>query len=394
MKAAARQRFASHYSASLRFGVYIHVPLCLRRCAYCDFTSYVVSSRKRKRVAAGLLDELKLHPGARGRTLFIGGGTPNLLGMGDLGQLVARARDRFSLPIGAEVSVESNPGANAGIGYFEALLRAGLTRLSVGFQSFDDEELKILGRLHRSSDTDIFKNARRAGLRSISLDLLYGLPGQRPDTVRRSLETALSLGVDHVSLYALKLEPSTPLARAVERGELPSPEPDAAADAYYAALDLLEAEGFLQYELSNFARPGHRCRHNEIYWEAGPFIGLGPSAVSDDGTLRRRETPDLEKWLSDLESGNPPRGETERPTAGERRLEMAMLALRTREGLSESRFTKRWGMGVQEAFPALAGHLAAGRVEKVRTEVLGEVFWRVARGHQLVSDAILADLAG
>jgi oxygen-independent coproporphyrinogen-3 oxidase len=374
-------------------GVYAHVPLCRRRCAYCDFTSYVAAPGMGERVVAGLLREAKLRPEVRGRTLYVGGGTPNLLGVGELGELIARVRDRFRIRTGAEVTAESNPCANSGVGYLEALLRAGLTRLSVGFQSFDDGELRMLGRLHRADDTGIFVNARRAGVRSVSIDLMYGLPGQRPKVFAKSLEAALALGVDHVSLYALKLEATTPLARAVERGELTPPDPDAAADAYYAALDRLEAEGYAQYELSNFARPGHRCRHNEIYWKAEPFVALGPSAVSDDGTVRRRNTPDLDAWLRALKRDELPDGEEERPTDRERRMEMAMLALRTRDGLPEKRFRERWGVGVAEAFPALAGHLAAGRVELIRGSVTGEDRWRIARGHQLVADRILSDLA-
>jgi oxygen-independent coproporphyrinogen-3 oxidase len=380
-----------------RYGVYIHVPLCRRRCTYCDFTSYVATPEIKARTAAALEREVELHPGvsgkpseasyAAGKTLYVGGGTPNILGAGELGNLLARTRDRFRIPSGAEVSIEANPSANAGAGYFEALLRAGLTRLSVGFQSFHDDELRMLGRLHRSDDTGIFASARQAGLRSVSLDLLYGLPGQKPGAFRKSLEAMLSVGVDHVSLYALKLEPQTPLGRAVAQGRLPRPDPDAAADTYYASLDYLEAEGFRQYELSNFARPGHRCRHNETYWAAEPFIGLGPSAVSDDGEVRRRNTPDLEAWLDFLERGESPGGEVERPTASERRLEMAMLALRTRNGLSEREFTKRWGSGAAEVFPALERHRAEGRI------VFARGHWRIAREHQLVADRILADLA-
>jgi len=373
-------------------GVYVHVPLCRRRCAYCDFTSYVAEPEMGRRVVAGLLRELKLGPEVRGRTLYVGGGTPNLLGAGELGNIIARTRDRFRIPSGAEVSAESNPCANSGIGYFEALLRAGLTRLSVGFQSFDDDELRMLGRSHRSTDTGIFANARRAGVRSVSIDLMYGLPGQKRSVFQKSLEAALALSPDHISLYALKLEPTTPLGRAVERGELPTPDPDTAADIYYAALDRLETDGFLQYELSNFARPGHRCRHNEIYWEAGPFVGLGPSAVSDDGELRRRNTPDLEAWLGAAEKDERPDGEEERPTERERRLEMAMLALRTRNGLSGKRFRERWGVEVMEAFPALAGHLAAGLVELLSGTRVGEESWRIVREHQLVADRILVDL--
>ncbi|MCX7022692.1 MAG: radical SAM family heme chaperone HemW [bacterium] len=398
----------------MTYGVYIHVPLCRRRCAYCDFTSYVATPEAGGRVVAGLLRELELGPPIRrkpsepseasyapgepsyapGKTLYVGGGTPNILGADDLGNLIARTRDRFRIHSGAEVSTESNPCANSGIGYFEALLRAGLTRLSVGFQSFDEDELRMLGRLHRSTDTGIFANARRAGVRSVSIDLMYGLPGQGPKAFQKSLEAALSLGVDHMSLYALKLEPSTPLGRAVERGELPTPDPDAAADMYYAALDRLESEGLAQYELSNFARPGHRCRHNEIYWEAGPFVGFGPSAVSDDGEVRRRNTPDLEAWLGAVEKGRPPDGEDERPTERERRLEMAMLALRTRDGLSGKRFRGRWGVEVEQAFPALAGHLAAGRLELLRGSNTDDVRWRIAREHQLIADRILVDLVG
>ena len=370
-----------------RFGIYLHVPLCRRRCRYCDFCSRTVDDQALiDRVAEALSIQVSRAEPLFGNTLYIGGGTPNLLSAAALMDLIARTRERFDLPTGAEVSCEANPAANRDPGYLAALVRSGLTRLSVGFQSFDDAELRLLGRLHDAGATDIFGNARRAGVESLSVDLLYGLPGQRPATFRRSLERALALDVDHLSLYALKLEPGTDLAAAVERGELPAPDPDAAADCYETALEVLDDAGYRQYEISNFARPGRRCRHNEHYWRAGPFIGLGPSAVGDDGERRRRVTDDVAAWLKAVETGAEPAVELETLSVRERRIEFAMLALRTREGLSRATFRRRFGLEVEAAFPGLTPHLEAGALEEVGDSL------RLARASQLVADRILADL--
>jgi oxygen-independent coproporphyrinogen III oxidase len=367
-------------------GVYLHVPLCRRRCNYCAFYSRTAQEGLAERVGLALISAAARTAPVRGRTLYVGGGTPNLLSAPLLMDLLARTAERFDLPTGAEKTIEANPAAHHDPGYLGALVRAGLTRLSVGFQSFDDAELRLLGRLHTADDTAIIANARRAGVRSLSLDLLYGLPDQGPRTFSASLRRAVELGVDHLSLYALKLEPGTPLARAVESGGLPVPDPDAAADCYAAARELLAAAGFQQYEISNFARPGHRSRHNEHYWRGGRFIGLGPSAVGDDGTVRRKVTPDLEAWLAAIEAGREPPVELEEPTPRQREIEFAMLNLRHLEGLSVRVFAERFGRDAFAAFPGLASHLEAGRL------VLSGGALRLSPEHLLTSDAVLRDL--
>ncbi|MBD3372675.1 MAG: coproporphyrinogen III oxidase, partial [Candidatus Coatesbacteria bacterium] len=209
---------------------------------------------------------------------------------------------------------------------------------------------------------------------------------QRPRTFAASVSRAVELGVDHLSLYALKLEPGTPLARAVETGELTAPAPDEAADCYSAARELLAAAGFQQYEISNFARPGHRSQHNEHYWRGGRFIGLGPSAVGDDGAVRRKVTPDIEAWLDAVEAGREPPVELEEPTPRQREIEFAMLNLRRLEGFSVRVFAERFGRDAFAAFPGLASHLEAGRL------VLSGGALRLSPEHLLTSDAVLRDL--
>jgi len=367
-------------------GIYLHLPLCKRRCSYCDFYSRTATADTAAEIAEGLRREMSLRPAVAGRTLYLGGGTPNLLSAEELSGLVILARRRYNLSECAEVSMEANPSANHSVDYFTALRQAGVNRLSVGFQSFIPAELKLLGRLHGAEETSIFTNARRAGIGSLSIDLIYGLPGQRPNQFRQSLEQALRLGVDHLSLYALKLEQGTPLQHEVAAGRVAEPDSDAAADCYLLALELLEREGFEQYEISNFARPGHHCQHNVGYWRVEPFIGLGPSAVGDDGTVRRRNLPDLDGWLSALRAVENCPHEDEAITDEERKAEQVMLALRMREGISEEEFSARWGLPLLGQFPALVSHLEAGRLLREDGRL------RIAKEYQLISDRILSDL--
>lgn len=367
-------------------GIYLHLPVCKRRCAYCDFYSRADSAGLSGAIAAGLRLEIEQREVVAGRTLYLGGGTPNLLTKEELSGLVLFARRHYNLSENAEVSIEANPSANHSEDYFTALRQAGVNRLSVGFQSFIPTELKLLGRLHGAEATGIFTNARRAGIGSISIDLLYDLPDQRPEHLRWSLEQALRLNVDHISLYALKLESGTPLQIEVAAGQISVPDSDAAADCYLLALELLEREGYAQYEISNFARPEHTCRHNEVYWRGEPFLGLGPSSVGDDGTTRRRNLPDLDSWLDALKVGEDCPHDDEVPTLTQRMAEQVMLALRTRRGISEEDFASRWGLPLFEQFPDLVVHLKAGRLQRAGERLL------IAREHQLISDRILADL--
>jgi len=367
-------------------GIYLHLPVCKRRCSYCDFYSRTATAETAAEIAEGLRREINLRPTVSGRTLYMGGGTPNLLSAREVSRLVILARRRYNLSECAEVSMEANPSANHSVDYFTALRQAGVNRLSVGFQSFIPAELKLLGRLHDADETSIFTNAQRAGIGSLSIDLIYGLPGQHPDQFRQSLEQALRLRVDHLSLYALKLEPETPLQHEVAAGRIAVPDSDAAADCYLLALELLEQEGFEQYEISNFARSGQRCQHNVGYWRVEPFIGLGPSAVGDDGAVRRRNLPDLDSWRESLRADRDCPHEDEAITNEERKAEQVMLALRLREGISEEEFAIRWGLPLLEQFPALVPHLEAERLLREGGRL------RIAKEHQLISDRILSDL--
>lgn len=266
--------------------LYVHVPLCAAKCAYCDFDSIAVEGDG-SAVAAGFADALlaqadepriaeSISDGGLA-TLYIGGGTPTLLD-GDLGRLVEALGSRFGIE-GAEVTVEANPESTSPA-LMCALSAAGVSRVSVGVQSFNDDVLTALGRLHDAAAAlEAIRAAMDAGVR-VSVDLMCGIPGQSMSVWRRSLRTAIESGAGHVSVYPLQLEDGTQMAEAVAAGALPAPDPEAAADMMLAARDILRQAGLFRYEVSNYAGPGEESRHNIAYWDGSSYLGLGPSAAS------------------------------------------------------------------------------------------------------------------
>lgn len=320
--------------------LYIHWPFCLRRCPYCDFTTRRAVSHLVRRYASALRKELEMR--ARGprrpgglRSLYLGGGTPSTLPGREVGELVSLVRRLFGLLPNAEISVEVNPATWREEDFREARL-AGVNRVSLGAQSMDDGCLRRLGRLHGSEEVrKAAREARRAGIPSISLDLLYGLPPGWGGDLRRDLERALCLRAQHLSLYALTIHPGTHLGRAVRRGEVLPPDEDEAAEEYLGAVEILRGEGYLRYEISNFCLPGHQCRHNLAYWRREEYLGAGADAHSLWRGSRFRNRGSVLGYLADLERGKLP-VEEERVLAGEEvREERVMLGLRTSRGVPE-----------------------------------------------------------
>lgn len=257
-------------------GLYIHVPFCARKCAYCDFYSVAADERTGPFLKA-LRAELKSLPaGFRPDTVFIGGGTPTVLDAAPLDRLLAAVAENIALPQIAEYTCEANPGT-VNPEKLSVLRRGGVNRLSFGVQSFDDRTLQVLGRIHSAQDADeAVAMARRAGFGSISLDLIFGVPGQTPRAVERDLDRALALEPEHLSVYNLIYEPGTPLAAS-------NPErldEELEREMYDRIRGRLAAAGFVHYEISNFARPGFECLHNRLYWTGGEYIGTGPGAHS------------------------------------------------------------------------------------------------------------------
>ena len=315
---------------------YIHVPFCARRCGYCDFNTFQLG--RAGLTPAQWLDalrgEIALAPDhGRVDTVFFGGGTPSLLGAGLLVGALEAVRDKFGLADGAEVSLEANP-ETVTPSLLDDLLAGGFNRLSLGMQSADPAVLAVLDRAHTPGQAlRSAQWARQAGFADISLDLIYGTPGESLASWRSSVEAVLGVGPDHVSCYALIVEPGTPLARRIQSGQLPAPDDDLMADEYLLADEMLLASGFGWYELSNWAISGHACRHNLVYWQGGDWLGFGPGAHSHIGPHRWWNHKNPRVWSSAISRG-------QAPVAGRELIDQAMaheerllLELRLASGL-------------------------------------------------------------
>lgn len=275
------------------FGVYIHVPFCSSRCGYCDFNTYVPGPADLPDASATFLSALEreLELGAAQRpgpadTVFVGGGTPSLLGADGLARILDAVRSTFGLAPGAEVTTEANP-ESTGPEFFEGLLDAGYTRVSLGMQSASPHVLGVLERRHTPGRAfEAAREARAVGFEHVNLDMIYGTPTETDEDVARTLDLALSTGVDHISAYSLIVEDGTAMARQVRSGALPAPSEDVYADRYEMIDHALRVAGFDWYEVSNWAQPGGQCEHNLIYWRGGEWWGAGPGAHSFVGGRR------------------------------------------------------------------------------------------------------------
>lgn len=340
-------------------GLYVHVPFCLSRCRYCSFVSY----EGRLSDAPGYVDALVREAGRRLRgcsvgTLYVGGGTPSLLTAYQLRLIHLALRSRADARVLSEFTIEANPGSMSEE-YLRALRHCGVTRLSLGVQSLDDAELSLLGRMHTARQAlEAGEAARRAGFDNLSLDLLYGLPGQSLASWRKTLHRALSLWPEHLSLYCLHLDQETPMWQALQSGHLPQPDDDLAAAQYLAAEDLLEARGYHHYEISNWARPGYECMHNLTYWHNGPYVGLGVAAHSYVDGHRTANTADLDLYLSHDEDGQIQES-NEAISPGLEMAETVILGLRLGVGVEHSVFQQRFSHGLGECYGSQIRELAA-----------------------------------
>ncbi|HEY5258555.1 MAG TPA: radical SAM family heme chaperone HemW [Candidatus Baltobacteraceae bacterium] len=347
-------------------GVYVHLPFCPYICPYCDFAKWPHRRSAADRYLRALEAEIDATAPREAGTIFFGGGTPNAYDAKTLANITQRLRGRFPAPrdLVPEISVEVNPELVEN-GDFQTYRSAGVTRVSIGVQSFDPVEIATLGRRHSVDQVAaVVASARAAGIGSISIDLMFAVPGQSPGSWRRSLERAIALGVDHVSTYGLTVEEGTPYAgwRLREPGAFL--DADREADLYDIAIATLESAGFEHYEISNFARPGHACAHNANYWANGQYVGLGVGAASFLDGVRRVNTRDLEGYLEAAMSGAPIPGEAERLLGTKRAGEAAMLALRTAQGVCLQAFKERYGIDFMTYYaPILANLTADGLLE-------------------------------
>jgi oxygen-independent coproporphyrinogen-3 oxidase len=317
--------------------VYIHVPFCARRCSYCDFSIAVRRVVPHGEYVSALAAELDLRFPDRSEwsvdTLYFGGGTPSRLGAEGVTQLLEAIRRRITLADGAEITLEANP-EDISPESIAAWRAAGVNRLSIGAQSFDDRILQWMHRTHDASTTArAVETARRGGIEHLSLDLIFALPEKLERSWTRDVTMALALEPTHLSLYGLTIEPHTPLGRWRSRGEVTESPDDRYVDEFLYAHDSLGAAGFDHYEVSNFGRPGHHSRHNSSYWSGAPYAGLGPSAHEFDGASRRWNVSAYVNWLQRVHAATDPLDECETLSDANRADERVYLGLRTQAGL-------------------------------------------------------------
>jgi oxygen-independent coproporphyrinogen III oxidase len=348
-------------------GLYIHLPFCRAKCAYCDFNSYAGQEDLFAAYARAIAGEIQSAAGARAATVYLGGGTPTVLPLSLLAEILAAVRAHFTLDGDAEISIEANPGT-VDAGLLARLRRLGVNRLSLGVQSLDDGELRLLGRIHSADQAlQAFAAGRQAGLDNVSLDLIYGLPDQALLAWQASLTRALEMAPDHLSLYALTLEEGTPLADRVLSGELSSPDPDLVAEMYEWAEAACAAAGYEHYEISNWARePRLRCRHNLATWRNEPYLGFGAGAHSWAGGRRWSNVAGPADYIERLSSGSSPVAAVEEITAELEMAETTILALRLlQEGLDLARFRERFGSDARQHYASQVEELLAlGLVEQ------------------------------
>ena len=372
--------------------LYIHFPFCRRRCSYCSFVSYQGRESDIPEYVKALKKELILRAtDQKVCSIYFGGGTPSLLSPEQIHEIFSVIHSHFTVDEASEVTLEANPGT-VDEPYLADIMKLGINRLSLGVQSLDDGELALLGRIHTASEAgDAVRLARNAGFTNLSLDLIYGLPGQTVKSWHRTLGEVIKLGPEHISLYPLTLEDDSPMRMAIERGEVPPIDPDITADQYELAQDTLEEQGYNHYEISNWAKEGYECRHNLVYWHNQPYLGAGVAAHSYIDGHRLANTTDLASYLNAFSCNLRPAWELDEEIGPELQLsETVILGLRLSEGIGLDDIKHRFGIDLLRHYEQQVDETAAlGLLEYSeqrirltrRGRLLGnEVFWRFLPG--------------
>jgi oxygen-independent coproporphyrinogen-3 oxidase len=384
--------------------LYIHIPFCRAKCAYCDFNSYPGLGHLFGKYVRALQAEMRWVSRRRSlklNTIYLGGGTPTVLPLALLGQVLDAYREHFTVAEEIEITVEANPGTVDG-SYLTGLLEMGVNRLSLGVQSFHDDELRLLGRIHTAAQAiETYRLTRQlcpdgstsspprpvegVGFGNVNLDLIYGLPWQTLSGWQATLRQAIHLRPDHLSLYCLTVEEDTPLGQRIAQGELPAPDPDLAAEMYTLAEETLDRVGYVHYEISNWAQPGHECRHNLAFWRNQPYLGLGAGAHSYFGQKRWHNVLSPAAYITRLEADRqgpfpPSVKEVEEIDKALEMAETMMLGLRlVQEGVGLADFRERFGRELMAVY--------GGEIREIRQagllEVDGERVRLTARGRLL-----------
>lgn len=366
-------------------GLYLHIPFCRSKCTYCDFYSLPHSEEKMDAYTAALIRHLEEVAPRCARqtvdTVYFGGGTPSYLGEKRLTQLLKTVKKRYHVASDAEITLEANPDSAGDWKTLRALRRAGFNRVSLGVQAADDAMLRRIGRVHTWDQVlSAVAAARMAKLENLSLDLIYGLPGQTLADWQETLTAAAALEPNHLSCYGLKVEPGTPLWQQRQGAALP--DDDAQADMYLWTVDYLAKQGYAQYEISNFARPGFESRHNLKYWRLEEYAGFGPGAHSDLGGVRFAYERDLDAYIA----GELRLSEMERIPPLDRDLEYIMLSLRTVQGIDSGYFERQFRQKFRPMEELLTRYEANGLAART------ERGWHLTPRGFFVSNAIIVSL--
>ncbi len=373
---------------------YIHYPFCVRKCSYCDFVSAPPrDAAESARYLAAALREIDLRAPAAPCTvpsIFFGGGTPSLMSPRDIATFIDRIAARHTLSPSCEITVECNPASQPDFpSWARAVRAAGVNRLTIGVQSFDDDQLAMLGRpCDAHAATAAIDAALDTGFASVGLDLIYGLPGQSHESWLATIARATASGVQHISLYCLELHDGTPLHSRVATGSLPAPDPDLQSAMYHSAREYLASAGLAMYEFSNFSRPGAQSVHNQVYWHGGQYIGIGPAAASFLGGERSVNTSDMDTYITFITAGLPPAASAERLSSPRRAAELAIMALRTTGGFAPSDLAGRF---TPATIAALTSRLATLASRAMLSLSPGGAF-TVPPQYIFVSDAIFCEI--
>ncbi len=368
----------------MQTSLYIHFPFCLKKCLYCDFNSLAGSPIAAEDYVAALLREMELRAGrlpapVTAPTLYVGGGTPSLMAPALVARLIDVAARLYGLAADAEVTIEANPGTLTPekLGGYRA---AGVNRLSLGVQSLDDAMLALLGRVHTVREAlDSFAAARRAGFANVGVDLIHSLPAETPEMWARELSRAVELGPEHISAYGLTVEEGTPFHALRGEGRLPLPAEEEGEEMFRLTSELLGQAGYEQYEISNFARPGFRSRHNQVYWRRGNCLGFGAGAHSflrfPDWGARWRNALSPSGYLDILSRAALPEEELTPLTRRDAMAEFFFLGLRMLEGVDLGVFRREFGLAAEEAYPGVMARLVTAGLVEVR-DGCARLTWR------------------
>ena len=341
-----------NYPLKIASSVYIHIPFCATKCYYCAFNTYTFHKEQAKTYLQALRTEMELYASETDalQTIFIGGGTPSILSANTLAQLFADIRQNFSITPNAEITVECNPGT-VDAEKLNVTRENGVNRLSFGLQAMQDETLQQLGRIHTVSEfLESYHLAREHGFENINIDLIFALPNQKIEAWHHTLNEVISLKPEHISAYNLVMEEETPFYEQWQTGKLNLPSEDTEADMFQYTMDTLTSHGYTHYEICNFARPNYFAKHNLVYWNNQPCIGLGAGACGYVNGVRYTNIRGIAPYIKTLSKRNKPIANTERLTGNAEKAETLMLALRKREGISLETYQNRFGEGIDDAF--------------------------------------------